>query len=252
MIGVLSITIENWRALAPNLQTASDWQTWLSQPHALPSDWQAPAPNVPAMQRRRFSALSRLVLTCAQDLPQSNHADFSVFASRHSEIVSTFKLLEELTQQAPISPMGFSQSVHNTSAGLFTLIEKIQQASTTIAAQQDTFAAGLIEAASYLHSNPTHRVLFVCFDSTLVKPYQGFIEQDSLDYCMAFLLTNTPASANIPTPLTLTISPSNQADLPPQLARYPQACHFLHWWLGLTKAPSLALSCGGQWLHVAR
>nr|WP_238481345.1 beta-ketoacyl synthase chain length factor [Motilimonas sp. E26] len=237
------------------MQTQADWRSWLHRPYTLANDWQAPATKVPTMQRRRFSNLSRLVLSCVQELPQASQADFSVFASRHGEIVTTYSLLENLVQQQPISPIGFSQSVHNTSAGLFTLIEKIQQASTTIAAQQDTFAVGLIEAACYLNAHPEQKVLLVCFDSTLVAPYQTFLPQTPFDYCVAFLLSRPQQEVGNHV-LSLTLTPNGKTTESPHLAKYPAVCHFLQWWLAESDTSldqaNFSLPCSGQMLHVTR
>ena len=53
-----------------------------------------------------------------------------------------------------LSPTSFSQSVHNASAGLYTIITASQAPATSLAAGAGTFAYGWIEAEAFLAQDP--------------------------------------------------------------------------------------------------
>jgi len=62
-----------------------------------------------------------------------------------------------------LSPTQFHNSVHNTTAGYWSILSKCQAPATAIAAADDTFAMGLIEAYSQLQQEGGDRLL-VCYD----------------------------------------------------------------------------------------
>jgi hypothetical protein len=111
---------------------------------------------VPAMQRRRLSRLSKISLRtlheCLEQLADRDAVDTgfirTVFASPHGEIHRTVDLLKELAAGEPLSPMGFSLSVHNTAAGIYSIVSGNQAASVSVAAGCDTLEQAVVEAVS--------------------------------------------------------------------------------------------------------
>ena len=88
----------------------------------------------------------------------------SVFASVGSEIQVTDVLCRSLTDpDYLLSPTQFHNSVHNTTAGYWSILTQCQQPATAIAAVEDTFAMALLEACSQLQQHPGD-LLLVCYD----------------------------------------------------------------------------------------
>lgn len=187
-MNLINFNIDKWLALSPGLITQEDWLIWAKNkgewPEALTS---APVDLIKPMMRRRMSSLSKLALQAALQISVEEPIHYIIFASRHGELTRTVKLIEDIMKGEDASPMAFSQSVHNTAAGLFTISANRPTPVTSLAAVESTLHHALIEGAIYLHENPSHRVLIVDFDEPLpvqyekyetqaqqAKPYQGY------------------------------------------------------------------------------
>ncbi|MEE9396297.1 MAG: beta-ketoacyl synthase chain length factor [Methylococcales bacterium] len=123
---------------------------------------------LPSGIRRRTSSNTRMAVTAAYDACQHSGIDAatlpSVFASLGGEMQVTDSLCMVLPDQnAPLSPTQFHNSVHNTTAGYWSIITGSHQPITAIAAEFDTFAMGLLEAWCQLqfYDGP---LLVVCYD----------------------------------------------------------------------------------------
>ncbi|MGF1789358.1 beta-ketoacyl synthase chain length factor [Photobacterium profundum] len=165
----------NFIALSPSLLDHNAWQEWASNQKLWPEPL-TPVPHhlIPPMMRRRMSALSKLAMQTALELTEGHNVDYIVFASRHGELTRTVKLMQDILAGEDASPIAFSQSVHNTAAGLYTIATKQAIPVTSIGACENTLHAALIESAAYLSDNPDHKVLVVDFDEPLPEPYQEF------------------------------------------------------------------------------
>lgn len=123
---------------------------------------------IPVAIRRRTSLTTRMAITAAsiacrkadvnpESLP-------SVFASLGGEIQVTDTLCRLLPNPDELlSPTQFHNSVHNTTAGYWGILNQCQAPTTAIAAADDTFAMGLLEAWTQLQLNPGD-LLLVCYD----------------------------------------------------------------------------------------
>jgi hypothetical protein len=123
---------------------------------------------LPAALRRRASLTTRLAVTAAHHACFAAQVDAgrlpSIFASVGGEIQVTDELCRALpVDGAMISPTQFHNSVHNTTAGYWSILHGCQAPSTAIAALDDTFAIGLLEAAGQLRQTPGD-ILLVCYD----------------------------------------------------------------------------------------
>lgn len=147
------------------------------------------ASAIPIAVRRRCSQASKIALSLAMQTMKNSLANYAVFASQHGEIGHTVSLLTELQQQQPLSPIRFSQSVHNTASGLWTMLQGSTMAVTSIAAGTQTFAAAMLEALTWLKLNPGSTVLVVAFDEKLPAPYQILTGEANNEYGLALLLT---------------------------------------------------------------
>lgn len=141
------------------------------------------------MLRRRMSSLSKLAVQAATQVSVGENVDYIVFASRHGELTRTVKLIEDILAGHDASPIMFSQSVHNTAAGLFTISTKKALPVCSLAAGENTLHAAIIEANGYLQENPDHQVLVVNFDEPLPEPYCVFEEQSYQGMALALLLS---------------------------------------------------------------
>lgn len=148
---------------------------------------------MPANLRRRASLTTKMAITVATEACKQanvNPADLlSVFASVGGEIQVTDALCRALSEhQAAISPTQFHNSVHNTTAGYWGILHQCYQATTAIAAVDDTFAMGLLEAWTQLQQQPGD-LLLVCYDELwpdYLSPPMG-----SYALASALVLSNT-------------------------------------------------------------
>lgn len=185
----LKFSICSWGAWSPQYQQSQDWQQWkdnpLSQNIDLPD---APKlAQIPAMKRRRFSRLTKMQLEAAfqTDAPQSCR---TIFSSRHGELERTLGLLDNIVTQEPLSPIAFSQSVHNTASGIYSILKENRAASTSIAAGKESLPQALFEAFAQLTDDPSP-LLLVFADQPVPGVYSQFVEEPELPLSMAFLLT---------------------------------------------------------------
>lgn len=189
---LLQFNILSWSAWSPAYQQNASWRDWQKATAAQSLDNGAPSlSQVPAMQRRRFSRLSKMMLhvAFAADAPPQCH---SIFASRHGELNRTIGLLEDIIAKQPLSPTAFSQSVHNTASGLFGIVSGNRQASTSIAAGSETLAQAMVEAYAQLASGDAP-VLLVYGDDPVPPIYDAYTDELEYPLALAMLLTNKEA-----------------------------------------------------------
>ncbi len=122
--------------------------------------------RLPMMLSRRMSLGSRFAVECALELLERHKIDAIVNASRHAETPRGEKSLCSIAKGVPPSPTDFTMSVHNAAAGILTIHKKLTVPVTSVAAQGNTFEAGLFEAASFL-SDGKERVLLLDYENTL-------------------------------------------------------------------------------------
>lgn len=186
-------SILEWSAWAPGLQTAAQWSAWAHGENAVAASAAPPPVDfIPALLRRRLSALSRAALWAAFQCGGGDRALRTVFASPHGEIHRTKSLLDDLAAGAPLSPNAFSLSVHNTASGLYAIAGENRAASTALAAGVDTLEMAVIEAAGML-ARGAGRVLVVLADEPLPEFYRRWDNTGSVPFALALLLG--PAAA---------------------------------------------------------
>lgn len=186
----ISFNIDKWIALSPGLLNTEEWLHWSKNDHVWPTEPNpVPANLIKPMMRRRMSSLSKLALQAALQISVDQEIDYIIFSSRHGELTRTAKLIEDIMAGQDASPMAFSQSVHNTAAGLFTISANRATPVTSLAAVESTLHHALIEASIYLYENPNASVLLVDFDEPLPAPYQNFEQQTYQGYAFASILT---------------------------------------------------------------
>ncbi len=190
-----TLALTGWSAWASGVETPAQWRDWAAGALAVGDPAQVPAlAFIPALQRRRFSRLSRLQLQVAYDCAAGNHGLRTIFCSRHGEIHRTHGLLAELAQGEPLSPMAFSLSVHNTGSGLYSIASGNTAPSTALAAGRDTLTMALLEAAGQLHA-VDEEVMVVFADEPLPDDYAPFADEDTVPYGVALRLARAQPGA---------------------------------------------------------
>jgi len=150
---------------------------------------ESPSPDlsfIPAMERRRLTPLERAALSVAWQVYPKDEQLPVVFASRWGEIGTTLKLMRQQHEEGEVSPAGFSNSVHNAMPGHFSLLTHNRAPYTAIAAGEDSYEAGLLEA-----SMQKGKVVFVYAEETTPEFYQPeFKEGIQTAHAVAMLIDN--------------------------------------------------------------
>ena len=193
----IDFNIKNWFAWSPELETKDDWLAWANNQKSFSENNSNKSPLiefVPLLQRRRLSQLTKMslkvIFECLQDYKETDQNINSVFASRYGEWRQTFNLLESISNQEELSPAGFSFSVHNTVAGLYSLIFNNTASYTSLSANEYTFMTALIEALGLLQN--TKEVLLIIADENTPELYKETFPFPSIPFAIAFLLDNSP------------------------------------------------------------
>lgn len=185
----ISFNIDAWLAHSNGLSSSQNWESWANSLH-WPEDGKPVSTAIPAMMRRRMSHLSKLAVQTSIELLNEHQVDYLVFASRHGELHRSIALVEDILRGEEASPMAFSQSVHNTAAGLATIATKKPIPLTSISAGENTFQSALIEAWLYLNAHPEHKVLVIDFDQPVPEAYQGYESQQYQSYGLGLVLSS--------------------------------------------------------------
>lgn len=136
---------------------------------------QIPAPGLlPANERRRTTACIKLALAAAEQAVKDANLDpaelASVFSSSHGDMQVCDNLCRALaSDEKPVSPTQFHNSVHNAAAGYWSIATGSRQPSTSLAVAQSSFTAGLLEAV--LQSRAVGRpVVLISYDHPAPAP----------------------------------------------------------------------------------
>ncbi|MDR0454691.1 MAG: beta-ketoacyl synthase chain length factor [Deferribacteraceae bacterium] len=173
---MFAFSLLNYSAFAPSLYKKDDWNRWIDYKKQT-GDNIADAPPVdfmPPMLRRRLSQNIKIAVYAAYNASAGYKDLRTVFASRYGEWQQTFKHLLNYYNENSVSPAGFSLSVHNAAAGLFSLITGNKSPYTSISATDYTFSAGLLETFMQLETNNT--VLYVYSDESAPDFYKDRIK----------------------------------------------------------------------------
>jgi len=191
-LGLSAPGLLGWTASHPILTGQQPYQ-----PTALPSF--SPRGILSANECRRTTASIKLALQVAQEavantpLPVSQLS--SVFASSDADLEIIDKICRTLTvPDRPVSPTDFHNSVHNATAGYWTIGTASDKLSTSLSAREVTFAAGMLEAAT-LVTVENLPVLLVASDypaPSLLNEVCGI----QVPFATALLLTPEPTAAS--------------------------------------------------------
>jgi hypothetical protein len=168
-IGLLGPGLTDWATGAPMLAGA---QPWHQAPTVIP-----PPSRLPPTERRRAGAIVKLAFAVAEQAIGGAAVDAaslaSVFTSSSADTANCHALCEALAQPDRIvSPTRFTNSVHNAAAGYWHIAAASRAASTSVAAFDGSFGAGLLEAAAQVAATG-RPVLLVAADLPYPQPLQA-------------------------------------------------------------------------------
>ncbi len=188
-IGIGAPGLANWAQAGSVLSGA---QAYRAEPLPPPS-----TSLLAANERRRTTPVIRLALQTAEDaLREARIAPAelcSVFACASGDLEIVDKICTALSMpERPVSPTQFHNSVHNAPAGYWSLGAATRMPSTSIAANEYSFAAGLLEAWTMVETE-TQPVLLVAYDW---PPPAALFEHWPLlhPFAVALLLTPRPTA----------------------------------------------------------
>ncbi|QQS53941.1 MAG: beta-ketoacyl synthase chain length factor [Candidatus Competibacteraceae bacterium] len=165
-----TLQVEGVGLMAPGLAGWPNGRAVLAgeRPYAAEPMPAASAALLPANERRRTTATVKLALHVTQEAALQADIDPgilpTVLASSGGDSEVVDRICAALTlPERPVSPTHFHHSVHNTPAGYWSIATRCTAASLSLSAYDDSFAAGLMEAAALAWTDRT-RVLLVAYD----------------------------------------------------------------------------------------
>jgi hypothetical protein len=204
----MKVSLTRWAAWSPGIETEDAWRAWARAPGPLAKQGAPDAKFLPAMLRRRCTPLTRTMLAAAwacldaEELPRLR----SVFASRHGSINESIGLLENVARREKLSPATFSHTVHNAQAALFSIAAQNRAASSSLSAQEDTWACAWVEALTFLERDPSAPVLVVIGDVPLADTFAPLVDEPAVPYAFACRLASAADGPGV----TLSLADASQ------------------------------------------
>ncbi len=127
--------------------------------------------SLPATERRRASPAVKLAMAASEQALEgaADTAMAAVFASSEGDTGIFDQICRSLASENPwVSPTRFHNSVHNAPAGYWSIAAHSQRNTSAVSGFDDSFAAGLLEAASWVSVDGLDQCLLVAYD--LVPP----------------------------------------------------------------------------------
>ncbi|MDE7548541.1 beta-ketoacyl synthase chain length factor [Acetobacter fabarum] len=207
--------LSGWLHAARILRGQEDW---VSAPVQVP-----PAACLPANERRRCGPLTRLAIALAEEACAQagvKAADIrGVFASSNGDGAVVDSILTALsTPGGEVSPTQFHNSVHNASAGYWTIGHASLAPVVALGCYDWSFAQGLLKAAAECVVENTP-VLFVAYDMPIPGPI-GKVRITQNTFGCAFVLAPQATQHGL-CMLDITHAPEamvQETALPPHLA----------------------------------
>ena len=146
------------------------------------------------MLRRRLDRHGRMALHTAWPCAEGLSSLPFVFASRHGDLDRTLELLTALSKEEVLSPTDFSLSVHNSTAGLFSISRGDRAPATALSAGADSLGMGLLEGAAMIAAGAAQ--VLVCYaDDATPEAYAPYIADEPArhPFSISLLLTHDAA-----------------------------------------------------------
>lgn len=157
------------------------WQFWSSD------TGQPDASAIPPMLRRRLSPLGRATFSVIEPLIEQHGNMPLVYVSRHGECSRTLDLLKDLANGELMSPTAFGLSVHNATAGLYSIHRGLTHSITALSGGCHNLLAGLLEALG-LAQQIGDNVLCIFCDEPPPAIYHAQVDQPSQSFALALVI----------------------------------------------------------------
>jgi hypothetical protein len=180
-------SIASAAAWAPGVETQADWLAWANGDLTISGDHDPPVKLMAPMLRRRAGFLGKMALEVAYQCLGKEVEVPTVFCSRHGEVTRSVDLLMDLAKAVPLSPTSFGLSVHNATAGLFSIARSDHTNSIALAAGQSSVEHAVIEACGLI-ADGEPRVLLVVYDCPLPAVYGAFQDCHEQPFAWAWLM----------------------------------------------------------------
>ena len=199
-VGLAAPGLNGWQGSLPILRGEQAYQAFALERYK--------PEQLPANERRRATDLVRMAFRVCEDLLRDSPADVrqcaAVFASSGGDYPIIDQICKALCEpERLVSPTQFHNSVHNSAAGYWSIATGSRAPSTSISAFDDSFSAGLLEAANLcvIEQLPT---LLAVYDIEPPEPLQSK-RPISQDFGVALLLSPVSSSRSL-AQLTLTVT----------------------------------------------
>ena len=171
----LSFRLHAAGVLGPGLGSLADLRrACRGEQRIEPVPFMLPAPaQLPAAERRRASQAVRLTLACVAQALEGCAFDpatlRSVFATDEGTGEVCQQMLQALATTRQLSPMLFTNSVHNAPSGYFSIGWQNRQPATVVSLGEESFACGLLCAVTDAMASGRPVLLAVC-DPAMTSP----------------------------------------------------------------------------------
>lgn len=188
--------------VAPGLASLADLRFACRDAQPLPMvELLLPSPEMlPANERRRANPVARLALACIEQALKASPFPVqtlrSVFATDEGTGEVCQQMLERLVTTRQLSPLLFTNSVHNAPSGYFSIASRCRQSATVVSLGLESFAIGLLCAVS--EATVLHQpVLLACYDPAMTPPIDELLPITE-PTATAWILSAPAADAQMP------------------------------------------------------
>lgn len=162
-------------------------------PHEANATCIPPLDLLPANERRRAVQTVRLALAVGAEAFAAAGRDAggipTIFASSGGDGDTIHEILKVLALPNPeLSPTRFHNSVHNAPAGYWSIATGSRAASSSLSCYDDSFAAGLLEAA-VMATAESRPVAVIAYDVQYPEPL-SFVRTIGAPFATAFILVS--------------------------------------------------------------
>lgn len=151
--------------------------------------------SIPAALRRRLGPYGRMAISCGLGV-MSAESDI-VFCSRFGDVSLAYRLLDDLVDHNPISPAGFTLSVHNAVPAVMDLVRENRQGHTAIAAGSQSLSSGLLETWGRLAEHPEGTITFLYADYALPEIFADIMPTSTKGISLALTLRSSASEASL-------------------------------------------------------
>jgi hypothetical protein len=189
-IGLCGPGLQGWQ---DSLLVLAGSKDYTAAPTEIP-----PTGLLPANERRRAAQIVKLALAVGAEAFAAAGRDAAetatVFASSGADGYTIHEILTVLaSEQRELSPTRFHNSVHNAAAGYWSIATGAQTGSTSLCCFDDSFVAGMLEAAVQVEAG-RQAVGLIAYDVQYPGPL-GTLRPIGAIFAVAFVLAPAPTDA---------------------------------------------------------